>query len=84
MAAVALNTVDGPWVAAGDWNMTPKTLAASGWLKVVGGVIFATRWQLAARARTISLWCTSLFLTLSSASEDSTMGDSTRITLLAC
>ena len=41
-AAVALRIIDGPWVAAGDWNISPQTLASSGWLDMVGGVIFAT------------------------------------------
>ena len=40
-AAAALGAVSGPWIAAGDWNMSPETLAQSGWLKVVGGVVFA-------------------------------------------
>ena len=42
-AAVALNTVGGPWIAAGDFNMSPQTLAESGWLKTVGGVIMAPK-----------------------------------------
>jgi hypothetical protein len=42
-AAACLNTVAGPWVAAGDWNMSPELLASSGWLKMVDGVVFATQ-----------------------------------------
>ena len=41
-AAVALGTVSGPWVIGGDWNMPPHTLAASGWLDMVGGLVVAT------------------------------------------
>ena len=39
--AVATKTVRGPWIIGGDWNMDPATLASSGWLDVVGGVIVA-------------------------------------------
>jgi len=41
-AAGALNALKGPWVALGDWNMSPETLASSSWLALVEGVIFAT------------------------------------------
>ena len=29
----------GPWIIAADWNMSPGTLKASGWLNLVGGGI---------------------------------------------
>ena len=35
-------TVFGTWIAAADWNISPTALADSGWLQMVGGVIFAT------------------------------------------
>jgi hypothetical protein len=41
-AAVCLNALDGPWIMAGDWNVTPQTLEASNWLKIVNGVVHAT------------------------------------------
>ena len=41
-AAIALRSLRGPWIAAGDWNITPQVLADSRWLEVVGGVICAT------------------------------------------
>ena len=41
-AKATLLIVRGPWIVAADWNISPATLAASGWLKLVGGVIFAT------------------------------------------
>jgi hypothetical protein len=34
--------VKGPWLIAGDWNLTPQVLSGSAWLKMVSGVIFAT------------------------------------------
>ena len=33
-AAVALNSLSGPWVAGGDWNIEPDTFANSRWLEV--------------------------------------------------
>ena len=42
VATVALRCLKGPWVAAGDWNMSPQTLAQSRWLEQVDGIIFAT------------------------------------------
>jgi len=42
-AAGALNGLKGPWIAQGDWNLPPETLAASKWLDMVNGVIFATQ-----------------------------------------
>ena len=41
--AGVLNGLKGPWIAQGDWNMPPETLAASKWLEMVDGVIFATQ-----------------------------------------
>ena len=41
-AAVCLNALNGPWIMAGDWNVTPQTLEASNWLKIVKGVVHAT------------------------------------------
>ena len=41
-AGIALRSLGGPWIAAGDWNLPPDVLAASRWLEVVDGVIFAT------------------------------------------
>ena len=41
-AAVALGTLKAPWIAAGDWNMSPQVLASSNWLQMVNGVVFAT------------------------------------------
>ena len=40
-AAVCLKALKGPWVAAGDWNITPAMLTSTQWLKMVGGVIIA-------------------------------------------
>ena len=40
--AGVVNALRGPWIAMGDWNMSPETLAASKWLEMVNGVIFAT------------------------------------------
>ena len=42
-AAGALKGLKGPWIAQGDWNMPPEMLAASKWLEIVNGVIFATQ-----------------------------------------
>ena len=42
-AAGALKGLQGPWIAQGDWNMPPETLAASKWLDIVNGVIFASQ-----------------------------------------
>ena len=41
-AKAILLTVIGPWIIAADWNISPEILAESGWLQLVGGVIFAT------------------------------------------
>ena len=38
-AAALLGTLSGPWVIAGDWNITPDMLSATGWLDVVKGRI---------------------------------------------
>ncbi|CAK0874185.1 unnamed protein product, partial [Prorocentrum cordatum] len=34
-----VSTIQGPWLAIGDWNMTPKELASTGWLAMVNGAI---------------------------------------------
>ncbi|CAK0802273.1 unnamed protein product, partial [Prorocentrum cordatum] len=36
-----VSTVQGPWLAIGDWNMTPKELAGTGWLSLVTGSVIA-------------------------------------------
>eukprot|EP00973_Karenia_brevis_P029882 4120240-Karenia_brevis.AAC.1 len=41
-AAGALKAVKGPLIIGRDWNMSPQTLAASRWLDMVRGIIFAT------------------------------------------
>ena len=41
-ATAALATVAGPWIIAADWNFSPLVLAESGWLKIVGGILFAS------------------------------------------
>lgn len=33
----------GPWLIAGDWNLTPEMLAQSGWLQVVNGRAISPR-----------------------------------------
>ena len=40
--AIALKALKGPWVVAGDWNLTPEVLRASRWPELVGGVVVAT------------------------------------------
>lgn len=35
----AIKTSASPWIAGGDWNLTPKELADSGWLELVKGVV---------------------------------------------
>jgi len=37
--AVAVRQLRGPWILAGDWNITPEVLASSGWLDVVKGTV---------------------------------------------
>jgi endonuclease/exonuclease/phosphatase family metal-dependent hydrolase len=39
--AATLKALAGRWVLGGDFNCTPEQLTATGWLKVVGGVIVA-------------------------------------------
>jgi hypothetical protein len=39
--AMAVASVRGPWIAGGDWNMTPATLAASNWPTIARGRIHA-------------------------------------------
>lgn len=41
-AAQLIASLRGPWIAQGDWNLSPEVLAASNWLKITNGVIFAT------------------------------------------
>ena len=38
---IHLSTLRGPWIIAGDWNLSPDVLQASGWLDTVGGSIVA-------------------------------------------
>ena len=40
--AAALGRLRGPWILGGDWNMEPTTLASSGWLAAVDGVVIAS------------------------------------------
>ena len=40
-AEKAISHLRGPWVFAGDWNITPQMLVRSGWLKAVGGTVVA-------------------------------------------
>ena len=40
-AALVLRSLCGPWICSGDWNIEPAVLAASGFLKLVNGVVFA-------------------------------------------
>ncbi len=35
---------DRPWVLAGEWNFEPDILEASGWLRLVRGVVRAPMW----------------------------------------
>ena len=37
--AILLYAYRSPWILAADFNMDPETLAASGWLELVGGTI---------------------------------------------
>ncbi len=39
-AAARISLIKGPWAIGGDFNCTPAELVKSGWLKMVGGVIF--------------------------------------------
>ena len=38
-----VRSLDGPWVIAGDWNMPPEALAATGWTRIIKGTIVATQ-----------------------------------------
>ena len=40
-AALVLRALCGPWICSGDWNLEPDVLAASGFPKLVDGVVFA-------------------------------------------
>ena len=37
----AVKSLKGPWVIAGDWNLSPEILAASGFLQMIGGALFS-------------------------------------------
>ena len=39
--SAVIRQLAGPWIAAGDWNLSPAVLARSNWLQMIGGVIFA-------------------------------------------
>lgn len=41
--AAHMATLRGPWIVVADWNMAPELLDRSGWPRVVGGRILATR-----------------------------------------
>ena len=40
-AAVLLGLLKGPWIVAGDFNVNPEDLAATRWVDIVDGVVFA-------------------------------------------
>jgi endonuclease/exonuclease/phosphatase family metal-dependent hydrolase len=40
-AAVLLGLLKGPWIVAGDFNVNPEDLAATRWVDIVDGVLFA-------------------------------------------
>ena len=40
-AALTLRSLSGPYICSGDWNVEPDVLAASGFLKLIDGVVFA-------------------------------------------
>ncbi len=39
--ARVIASIEGPWIAGADWNMSPSALAATGWLDLVDGVAIA-------------------------------------------
>ena len=39
--AILIKSLKGPWIVAGDFNMTPATLATTNWHKLIGGRILA-------------------------------------------
>ena len=41
VAIIALRCLRGPWVAGGDWNISPELLRSSRWLEIVDGVLFS-------------------------------------------
>ena len=43
--AASLHCIEGPWALGGDFQCTPKDLAATGWLTLIGGVIACTELQ---------------------------------------
>ena len=57
-AAVALGIVKSPWNVAGDWNITPQELIASGWTQIFNGVVFATTLASDASSVCASHWST--------------------------
>ena len=40
--AWVISRIKGPWLIAGDWNMLPEALRASGWINLIRGVICAS------------------------------------------
>ena len=40
-AAAIVSALRGPWVIAGDWNVEPGALLASGWVDLINGVVVA-------------------------------------------
>ena len=57
-AGVVLKTLRGPWIFAADFNATPEQLTETGWLKMVGGVIFAPE-RVTCKNRTIDFFVVS-------------------------
>ena len=41
MMARRIEAVKGPWIIAGDFNMSPGELAQTGWLGLVGGIVIS-------------------------------------------
>ena len=41
--AALLKAIDGPWIVAGDFNLSPEALAESNWHRIVGGTIMAPK-----------------------------------------
>ena len=39
--AAVVQQLRGPWILAGDWNLTPEILASSNFLKMIGGTVVA-------------------------------------------
>ena len=55
--ATTLKTLSGRWIIGGDFNCTPEQLEATGWLRMVGGVIVATKVPTASTERLTSSLC---------------------------